>query len=226
MATISPLTRSSPSLLVSLRHRTTSAFVADHLQFERQFPLAMRSWSAEQIATPLLPPAAAYCRWRSRDIGRNQPPWSPSSASPLLSFSWCWPAQFESFVASRIIMATVPLGLACAIFALLLSPQSSMPTARSAWCCGLPSCKTASSSSNSQPSARSWAGRARGPGRAGFDQSACRRVMMTISAPPRRVPLVPGCRLGCRGAPSRSAGSSAAGWASPPARRLFLTPVA
>ena len=33
-------------------------------------------------------------------------------------------AQFESFVSAIIIMATVPLGLACAIFALLLSGTS------------------------------------------------------------------------------------------------------
>ena len=33
-------------------------------------------------------------------------------------------AQFESFVSAVIIMATVPLGLACAIFALLLSGTS------------------------------------------------------------------------------------------------------
>ncbi|KFB09110.1 efflux RND transporter permease subunit [Nitratireductor basaltis] len=33
-------------------------------------------------------------------------------------------AQFESFVSALIIMATVPLGLACAIFALLLTGQS------------------------------------------------------------------------------------------------------
>jgi HAE1 family hydrophobic/amphiphilic exporter-1 len=33
-------------------------------------------------------------------------------------------AQFESFVSAVVVMATVPLGLACAIFALLLSGQS------------------------------------------------------------------------------------------------------
>ena len=33
-------------------------------------------------------------------------------------------AQFESFVSAVVVMATVPLGLACAVFALLLSGQS------------------------------------------------------------------------------------------------------
>ena len=33
-------------------------------------------------------------------------------------------AQFESFVSAVIIMATVPLGLACAVFALLLTGTS------------------------------------------------------------------------------------------------------
>jgi len=33
-------------------------------------------------------------------------------------------AQFESFMSATVVMATVPLGLACAIFALLLSGQS------------------------------------------------------------------------------------------------------
>ncbi len=33
-------------------------------------------------------------------------------------------AQFESFISALIVMATVPLGLACAVFALLLTGQS------------------------------------------------------------------------------------------------------
>jgi HAE1 family hydrophobic/amphiphilic exporter-1 len=33
-------------------------------------------------------------------------------------------AQFESFVSAVVVMATVPLGLACAVFALLLTGQS------------------------------------------------------------------------------------------------------
>ena len=40
-------------------------------------------------------------------------------------------AQFESFVSAIIIMATVPLGLACAVFALLLTGTISTLTARS-----------------------------------------------------------------------------------------------
>ena len=44
-------------------------------------------------------------------------------------------AQFESFVSAIIIMATVPFGLACAVFALLLTGTASTSTARSAWCC-------------------------------------------------------------------------------------------
>jgi HAE1 family hydrophobic/amphiphilic exporter-1 len=44
-------------------------------------------------------------------------------------------AQFESMLSAVIIMSTVPLGLACAVFAMLLTGNtSSTSTARSGWC--------------------------------------------------------------------------------------------
>ncbi|HMQ58217.1 MAG TPA: efflux RND transporter permease subunit, partial [Rhizobiaceae bacterium] len=80
---------------------------------------------ATEIVTPLLPPGArviplseaATLEETSGGMGRT-------FAFAIIVVLLVLAAQFESFVSSLIIMATVPIGLACAIFALILTGTS------------------------------------------------------------------------------------------------------
>jgi HAE1 family hydrophobic/amphiphilic exporter-1 len=56
----------------------------------------------------------------------SSPPatWSSPSAFAIVVVLLVLAAQFESFVSALIIMATVPLGLACAVFAMAITGTS------------------------------------------------------------------------------------------------------
>jgi len=138
------------STFVSLTERA----VAPELSREAQ----MRSVPISASLTPALPLGAALAEV-TRLAGDVLPPDSrivplaeaatlnETSSGLLLTFGFAilivflvLAAQFESFVSAVIVMATVPLGLACAIFALVLTGgslnvYSQMSTARSGWCC-------------------------------------------------------------------------------------------
>jgi HAE1 family hydrophobic/amphiphilic exporter-1 len=80
---------------------------------------------AQEIASPLLPPGSRVVPLaETATLGET-------SGSLLTTFGFAviivllvLAAQFESFVSAVIIMATVPLGLACAVFALLITGTS------------------------------------------------------------------------------------------------------
>ncbi|OJU70014.1 MAG: multidrug transporter AcrB [Rhizobiales bacterium 63-7] len=80
---------------------------------------------AQRIAAPLLPPGARILPLAEAATLQD------NSSSMLLTFGFAiaiiflvLAAQFESVLSSIIIMTTVPLGLACAVFALVLTGSS------------------------------------------------------------------------------------------------------
>ncbi|RUM97582.1 efflux RND transporter permease subunit [Pseudaminobacter arsenicus] len=90
-----------------------------------EFALGNALQRAEEIATPLLPAGARIIPLaEAATLGE-------SSSSMFMVFGFALvivllvlAAQFESFISAIIIMATVPLGLACAVFALLMTGTS------------------------------------------------------------------------------------------------------
>jgi hydrophobic/amphiphilic exporter-1 (mainly G- bacteria), HAE1 family len=123
LATIASLREEAvpPSLSRERQMRTvqvTSALAED-------FPLGEALERAREIAAPHLPAG-------SRIIPLAEAATLGETANSMLTiFSFAiviillvLAAQFESFVSALIIMATVPLGLACAVFALLLTGTS------------------------------------------------------------------------------------------------------
>jgi len=80
---------------------------------------------AEEIATPLLPAGSRILPLaEAATLGETNSAMVTIFGFALVIILLVLAAQFESFVSAVIIMATVPLGLACAIFALLLSGTS------------------------------------------------------------------------------------------------------
>ncbi|TIX97451.1 MAG: efflux RND transporter permease subunit, partial [Mesorhizobium sp.] len=76
-------------------------------------------------ATPLLPPGSRIVPLaEAATLGETNSAMITIFGFSLVIILLVLAAQFESFVSAVIIMATVPLGLACAIFALLLSGTS------------------------------------------------------------------------------------------------------
>jgi HAE1 family hydrophobic/amphiphilic exporter-1 len=79
---------------------------------------------------------APSCRWRRRaTIGESNSGLAITFGFALIVILLVLAAQFESLWSAIIVMATVPLGLACAVFAMLLTGVSSTSTARSASSC-------------------------------------------------------------------------------------------
>ena len=80
---------------------------------------------AEEIAAPLLPAGSRVEPMaEAATLGESNSSMLTIFAFALVIILLVLAAQFESFVSAIIIMATVPLGLACAVFALLLTGTS------------------------------------------------------------------------------------------------------
>lgn len=78
--------------------------------------------TAVQIATPLLPPGARIIPLaEAATLGEQSSSMTRTFGFAVLIILLVLAAQFESFISALIIMATVPLGLACAVFAMLLT---------------------------------------------------------------------------------------------------------
>jgi HAE1 family hydrophobic/amphiphilic exporter-1 len=118
------------------------------------FPLGEAYDEAQAIAAPVLPAGSRMVPLaEAATLGETSGGMLVVFGFALVIVLLVLAAQFESFVSAVIIMATVPLGLACAVFALPSPARRSMPTARSAWCFWSASWpRTASSSSNSRTS--------------------------------------------------------------------------
>lgn len=80
---------------------------------------------AQQIAQPLLPPGARIVPLaEAATLGEQSASMARTFGFALLIILLVLAAQFESFVSALIIMFTVPLGLACAVYAMAFSGTS------------------------------------------------------------------------------------------------------
>ncbi|MGE0500732.1 MAG: efflux RND transporter permease subunit [Rhizobiaceae bacterium] len=123
MSTIANLTeRAVPPQLAREQQLRSVAITAG---LRGDFALGTAWEVAQEIAEPLLPAGARTIPLAEAATLGEQ------SSSMLIIFGFALviillvlSAQFESFVSAIIIMATVPLGLACAVFAMLLTGTS------------------------------------------------------------------------------------------------------
>jgi len=77
---------------------------------------------AQQIAEPHLPPGGRIIPLaETATLGEQSSSMARTFGFAIVIILLVLAAQFESFISALIIMATVPLGLACAIFAMLLT---------------------------------------------------------------------------------------------------------
>ncbi|WP_269583149.1 efflux RND transporter permease subunit [Roseibium sp. Sym1] len=86
------------------------------------FALGSAYAEAQRIAEPLLPPGARIVPLaETATLGEQSSSMARTFGFAIVIILLVLAAQFESFVSAVIIMATVPLGLACAVFAMLLT---------------------------------------------------------------------------------------------------------
>ncbi len=75
----------------------------------------------EEMAEPFCRPDRGSCRLPGRDADENANGLFVTFGFALVIIFLVLAAQFESFVSGLIIMSTVPLGLACAVFAMIVT---------------------------------------------------------------------------------------------------------
>ena len=99
-----------------LRSVAVTAGLAD------DFALGNAYEEALKIAEPLLPPGARIVPLaETATLGEQSSSMARTFGFAIIIILLVLAAQFESFISALIIMATVPLGLACAVFAMLLT---------------------------------------------------------------------------------------------------------
>ncbi|MCV3207306.1 efflux RND transporter permease subunit [Mesorhizobium sp. YC-39] len=123
MSTIATLTERAVPPSLTREQQQPSVAITSNLGGD--FALGSALSRAEEIATPLLPPGSRILPLaEAATLGETNSAMITIFGFALVIILLVLAAQFESFVSAIIIMATVPLGLACAIFALLLSGTS------------------------------------------------------------------------------------------------------
>ncbi|MBZ9873994.1 efflux RND transporter permease subunit [Mesorhizobium sp. BR1-1-9] len=123
MSTIATLAERAVPPSLSREQQQPSVAITSNLGGD--FALGSALTRAEEIATPLLPPGSRIVPLaEAATLGETNSAMVTIFGFALVIILLVLAAQFESFVSAVIIMATVPLGLACAIFALLLSGTS------------------------------------------------------------------------------------------------------
>lgn len=123
MSTIATLTERAVPPSLSREQQQPSVAITSNLNGD--FALGDALTRAEEIATPLLPAGSRILPLaEAATLGETNSAMVTIFGFALVIILLVLAAQFESFVSAIIIMATVPLGLACAIFALLLSGTS------------------------------------------------------------------------------------------------------
>src|SRR6185312_11911727 len=123
MATIARLTERAVPPSLSREQQMRSVAITTSLAPD--FALGDALKRAQQIAAPLLPPGSRLVPLaEAATLGESTSGMTIVFGFALVIILLVLAAQFESFVSAVIIMATVPLGLACAVFALLLTGTS------------------------------------------------------------------------------------------------------
>lgn len=123
MSTIATLEERAVPPSLTREQQQPSVAVTSNLREDFALGDAMRA--VESIATPLLPPGARIVPLaEAATLGETNSAMITIFGFALVIILLVLAAQFESFVSAIIIMATVPLGLACAVFALILTGTS------------------------------------------------------------------------------------------------------
>jgi HAE1 family hydrophobic/amphiphilic exporter-1 len=123
MSTIATLTERAVPPSLAREQQQPSVAITSNLSGE--FALGDALNRAEEIASPMLPAGARILPLaEAATLGETNSAMITIFGFALVIILLVLAAQFESFVSAIIIMATVPLGLACAIFALILSGSS------------------------------------------------------------------------------------------------------
>ena len=123
MSTIATLEERAVPPSLTREQQQPSVAITSNLRGDFALGDALRA--AETIATPLLPPGSRIVPLaEAATLGETNSGMVTIFGFALVIILLVLAAQFESFVSAIIIMATVPLGLACAIFALILTGTS------------------------------------------------------------------------------------------------------
>jgi len=123
MSTIATLTEKAVPPSLTREQRQPSVAITSNLR--NDFALGDALDVAEEIAQPLLPPGARVLPLaEAATLGESNSAMATIFGFAMVIILLVLAAQFESFVSAVIIMATVPLGLACAIIALILTGTS------------------------------------------------------------------------------------------------------
>jgi HAE1 family hydrophobic/amphiphilic exporter-1 len=123
VSTIATLEERAVPPSLSREQQQPSVAITSNLRGD--FALGDALEAAEQIARPLLPAGARIVPLaEAATLGETNSGMITIFGFALVIILLVLAAQFESFVSAVIIMATVPLGLACAIIALILTGTS------------------------------------------------------------------------------------------------------
>ncbi len=123
VSTIATLTERAVPPSLTREQQQPSVAITSNLREDFALGDALRA--AEEIAAPLLPPGSRIVPLaEAATLGETNSGMITIFGFALVIILLVLAAQFESFMSAIIIMATVPLGLACAIFALLLTGTS------------------------------------------------------------------------------------------------------
>ncbi|MFU0505390.1 efflux RND transporter permease subunit [Pseudaminobacter sp. NGMCC 1.201702] len=123
LATIATLTERAVPPSLAREQQLRAVAITSNLAPD--FALGDALKAAEAIAAPLLPPGSRVVPLaEAATLGESNSGMLAVFGFALVIVLLVLAAQFESFVSAVIIMATVPLGLACAVFALLLTGTS------------------------------------------------------------------------------------------------------
>jgi len=123
MSTIARLTeRAVPPSLAREQQLRSVAITAG---LSPDFALGEALTTAQEVAAPLLPAGVRLIPLaEAATLGESNQSMFAVFGFALVIILLVLAAQFESFVSAVIIMATVPLGIACAVFALILTGTS------------------------------------------------------------------------------------------------------
>ena len=123
LSTIATLTEHAVPPSLAREQQLRSVAITSNLAPD--FALGDALKRAEEIAAPLLPAGSRILPLaEAATLGETNSGMLTIFGFALVIILLVLAAQFESFVSAVIIMATVPLGLACAVFALLLTGTS------------------------------------------------------------------------------------------------------
>ncbi|WP_370631961.1 efflux RND transporter permease subunit [Phyllobacterium lublinensis] len=123
MSTITRLTEVAVPPALTREQQMRSVAITSGLSPD--FALGDAYSAVQKIAAPMLPPGYRIIPLaEAATLGENSSSMAITFGFALLIILLVLAAQFESFISAVIVMATVPLGLACAVYAMLLTGTS------------------------------------------------------------------------------------------------------